>query len=75
MAHVGLRPQNAHGMALSIQRQTDELIADALSRKGTHSAFIECVPAEIGRAITQEVSVPTIGIGAGPRLRSGLSHP
>jgi len=71
MAHVGLRPQNVHvDGGYRIQRQTDELIADAIAaeKAGAFCVLIECVPAEIGRAITQEVSVPTIGIGAGPHV-------
>ncbi|MGC6444458.1 MAG: 3-methyl-2-oxobutanoate hydroxymethyltransferase [Rubripirellula sp.] len=71
MAHVGLRPQSVHVEGgYRIQRQTDKLLADAISaeRAGAFCVLIECVPTEIGRAITDAVSVPTIGIGAGPHV-------
>jgi 3-methyl-2-oxobutanoate hydroxymethyltransferase len=46
----------------------DRLLEDAyaLADAGAFSMVLECVPAELGRRVTQEVSVPTIGIGAGP---------
>ena len=68
--HVGLRPQNVHvDGGYRIQRQTDELIADAIAaeKAGAFCVLIECVPAEIGRNHTGR-SVPTIGIGAGPHV-------
>ena len=69
MAHVGLRPQNVHVEGgYRVKRQTQELVEDAVAAEqaGAFSVLIECVPADVGRAITEAVSVPTIGIGAGP---------
>ncbi len=69
MAHVGLRPQNVHvDGGYRVQRDADQLIADAQAAEqaGAFAVLIECVPATIGKAITASVSVPTIGIGAGP---------
>ncbi|MCP4890700.1 3-methyl-2-oxobutanoate hydroxymethyltransferase [Rubripirellula sp.] len=69
MAHVGLRPQNVHvDGGYRVQRDTERLIADAKAAEsaGAFCVLIECVPAEVGAAITAAVSVPTIGIGAGP---------
>ena len=40
--------------------------AKALEEAGVFSMVIECVPAPLAKRITEEVSVPTIGIGAGP---------
>lgn len=71
MAHVGLRPQNVHvDGGYRIQRDTERLIADAVAAQqaGAFAVLIECVPIEIGRAITESLSVPTIGIGAGPHV-------
>lgn len=71
MAHVGLRPQSVHVEGgYRIQRETDKLIADAIAAEnaGAFSVLIECVPTEVGKAITEAVSVPTIGIGAGSHV-------
>jgi 3-methyl-2-oxobutanoate hydroxymethyltransferase len=71
MAHVGLRPQNVHvDGGYRVQRDQQALVADAQAAEqaGAFAVLVECVPSEIGRAITDAVSVPTIGIGAGPHL-------
>lgn len=68
MAHVGLRPQNVHVEGgYRVQRDQQRLIDDAVAAEqaGAFSVLIECVPTEVGKAITDAVSVPTIGIGAG----------
>jgi 3-methyl-2-oxobutanoate hydroxymethyltransferase len=68
MAHVGLRPQNVHvDGGYRVQRDKKQLIADAKAaeKAGAFAVLIECVPTDIGKAITDAVSVPTIGIGAG----------
>ncbi|TWU60409.1 3-methyl-2-oxobutanoate hydroxymethyltransferase [Rubripirellula tenax] len=68
MAHVGLRPQNVHvDGGYRVQRNEQQLIADAKAAEdaGAFAVLIECVPSDIGKAITDAVSVPTIGIGAG----------
>ena len=69
MAHVGLRPQSVHvDGGYRVQRDADQLVNDAIAAEqaGAFSVLIECVPVEIGKAITDAVNVPTIGIGAGP---------
>ncbi len=71
MAHVGLRPQNVHvDGGYRVQRDQQTLVADAMAAEqaGAFAVLVECVPAEIGEAITAAVSVPTIGIGAGPHV-------
>ena len=68
IAHVGLRPQAVHAMGgYKVQRDRDELIADATAaeKAGAFCVLIECVPAEIAKELTEKLSVPTIGIGAG----------
>jgi 3-methyl-2-oxobutanoate hydroxymethyltransferase len=67
--HIGLLPQTM--LDYKVQGKTDEIankiIADAvaLDKAGIFSLVIECVPAALGKKITESVSVPTIGIGAG----------
>lgn len=69
MAHVGLRPQNVLvDGGYRVQRDKDALVKDAQAAEqaGAFCVLVECVPTDIGQAITDAVSVPTIGIGAGP---------
>ena len=40
--------------------------ARALQEAGAYSVVLECVPAPLARAITERLTIPTIGIGAGP---------
>lgn len=70
--HIGLTPQTAGllgGFKLqgknmeTAKRIIDE--AKALEEAGAFSLVIECVPEELGRAITEAVTIPTLGIGAG----------
>jgi 3-methyl-2-oxobutanoate hydroxymethyltransferase len=50
------------------QEGADRVIADAraLEQAGAYAIVVEGVPADLGRRVTEAVSVPTIGIGAGP---------
>ncbi len=73
MAHLGLTPQSIHRFGgFRVQgrgrdaRQT--LLADArrLEEAGAFALVLECVPAELASEVTTELSIPTIGIGAGP---------
>lgn len=68
MAHCGLRPQSVHQLGgYKVQRDEDQLIADATAAEaaGAFAIVLECIPSNIATHITQQVSVPTIGIGAG----------
>jgi 3-methyl-2-oxobutanoate hydroxymethyltransferase len=68
MAHVGLRPQSVHQMGgYRVQRDVERLRRDALSAQeaGAFAVLLECIPADQATAITAELKVPTIGIGAG----------
>lgn len=68
MAHVGVRPQNVHAMGgYKVQRDHDRLIADAQAAQdaGAFSIVLECIPASLADEITNLLSIPTIGIGAG----------
>ena len=69
MAHIGLTPQSVHRMGgFKVQRDAQALLEDAraVEQAGAFSLVVEGVPAELGAKITAAVSIPTIGIGAGP---------
>jgi 3-methyl-2-oxobutanoate hydroxymethyltransferase len=71
MAHLGFTPQSANQIGVRVQgrdaKAAARLIreADAVARAGAFAIVLELVPAELARAITHRVGVPTIGIGAG----------
>lgn len=72
MGHIGLTPQSVNAFGgFKVQGKTNEaaqkLIDDAkaLEKAGVFAIVVECVPAELGKAITEAVNVPVIGIGAG----------
>ena len=68
MGHVGLRPQSVHQLGgYRVQRDEKQLLADAkaVEQAGAFSIVLECIPAEIADRVTAELSIPTIGIGAG----------
>ncbi|HOV42438.1 MAG TPA: 3-methyl-2-oxobutanoate hydroxymethyltransferase [Syntrophothermus lipocalidus] len=73
MGHIGLTPQSVHQFGgFKVQGKDVEtarkLVRDAkaLEAAGVFAIVLECVPAALAERITAEVSVPTIGIGAGP---------
>jgi 3-methyl-2-oxobutanoate hydroxymethyltransferase len=73
MGHLGLTPQSIHAMGgyrvqgRKVEAAT-ELVADAraLAAAGVFAIVLEGVPNIVAQIVTQEVPVPTIGIGAGP---------
>ena len=72
MGHLGLTPQSVHAMGgFKVQgKQPDQaqrILEDALAIEaaGVYAIVLEGIPVELARMITREVSVPTIGIGAG----------
>lgn len=70
MAHVGMRPQAVRqlgGMG-KVQRDEQQLLDDARAAEdaGAFAIVLELVPAEIAERLTEQLSIPTIGIGAGP---------
>jgi 3-methyl-2-oxobutanoate hydroxymethyltransferase len=69
MAHVGLKPQSVLKLGgYKIQRNEEQLLADARAAQGAgaFAIVLECIPRGIARTITAALSIPTIGIGAGP---------
>ncbi len=73
MGHVGLTPQSIHRFGQYKVKGKDAAEAErilkgarALEAAGAFSVVLECVPAELARLVTESLSIPTIGIGAGP---------
>ncbi|MFP8487684.1 3-methyl-2-oxobutanoate hydroxymethyltransferase [Gracilimonas sp. Q87] len=73
MGHLGLTPQSIYKFGTYKVRATeteeaDDLIRDAklLEEAGCFSLVLEKIPAELAARVTEELSIPTIGIGAGP---------
>ncbi|MFN0124412.1 MAG: 3-methyl-2-oxobutanoate hydroxymethyltransferase [Blastocatellia bacterium] len=73
MGHIGLTPQSVLQMGgYKLQGKTmaaaREIIDDALSLEaaGAFAIVLEVIPAVLGRLITEQLKIPTIGIGAGP---------
>ena len=69
MGHVGLRPQAIRRLgAYKVQRSAEEILGDvrAVVDAGAFAVVVECIPRELAARITDEVPIPTIGIGAGP---------
>jgi 3-methyl-2-oxobutanoate hydroxymethyltransferase len=73
MAHIGLTPQSIHRIGgYKVQGRTDEaakrLIKEArvVEDAGAFSLLLEAIPVNLARSISKALSIPTIGIGAGP---------
>jgi 3-methyl-2-oxobutanoate hydroxymethyltransferase len=69
MGHVGLRPQSVHTLGgYRVQRNAEQLLADARAAEqaGAFAIVLECIPRAATKAVTDELKIPTIGIGAGP---------
>jgi 3-methyl-2-oxobutanoate hydroxymethyltransferase len=72
-AHIGLTPQSVNTLGgFRVQGKSDaaadRLVADAkaLEEAGAAIVLLEAVPAAVAKRVTEALSVPTIGIGAGP---------
>jgi len=73
MGHLGLTPQSIHQLGgFKAQgkntARAQELLDDAiaLEKAGAFAIVLECVPTELSKLITERLSIPTVGIGAGP---------
>lgn len=73
MGHIGLTPQSIHMIGgFRVQGRTEEAAkrlvaaAQALERAGAFAMVLELVPAPLAEKISKMLSIPTIGIGAGP---------
>lgn len=74
-AHLGLKPQSVHKIGgFKVQgrepKQAKQMIESArkLQGAGADLLLLECVPNEVGDAVTKAIQVPVIGIGAGPKV-------
>lgn len=72
MAHIGLTPQSVNSLGgFKVQGKSEEAAkelieaAKAVERAGAFAVVLECVPAKLAEIISKEISIPTIGIGAG----------
>lgn len=72
VAHIGLTPQSIHRMGgYKVQgkgKDVEKLLDDAraVEAAGAFMVVLECVPRQLAKEITEMLSIPTIGIGAGP---------
>lgn len=72
MGHVGLTPQSVHGFGgFKVQGRgeaAERVRRDALAVQevGAFAVVLEAMPRELGKEISRELKIPTIGIGAGP---------
>lgn len=72
MGHIGLTPQSVHRLGYRQQGKTEteakrlQEEALALQDAGVFSIVLEHIPAALAATITEKLTVPTIGIGAGP---------
>ncbi len=73
MGHVGLTPQSVHQFGGfrrvgKSSREAERVIEETriLQQAGAFAVVLESIPDEVAKAITQELEIPTIGIGAGP---------
>ncbi len=71
-AHLGLTPQSVHQLGgFKVQGKTDsaaeQLLADAMAMQeaGASMLVLEAIPAPLAAEVTKQLSIPTIGIGAG----------
>ncbi len=72
-AHLGLKPQSVHKLGgFKVQGREAEVAqrmidaARRLQNVGADIVLLECVPNELGQAVTEALEIPVIGIGAGP---------
>ena len=71
MGHVGFTPQSVHALGgFKVQgrgESADDILRDclAIQQAGAFAVVLEMVPADLAERITKELSIPTIGIGAG----------
>ncbi len=73
MGHIGLTPQSVNALGgYRVQGRTKAAArrvledAQALENAGAYAVVLECVPSPLAKVITERLTIPTIGIGAGP---------
>jgi 3-methyl-2-oxobutanoate hydroxymethyltransferase len=66
--HVGLVPQSVHALGgYRVQRDADRILQDAraIEQAGAALLVLEAIPATAAKEVTEALTIPTIGIGAG----------
>jgi 3-methyl-2-oxobutanoate hydroxymethyltransferase len=73
MGHLGLQPQSVHQVGGYVKQatkpqQVDALMVDAMALQdaGAFSLVLESIPADVAGEVSRALTIPTIGIGAGP---------
>ncbi|PZU09227.1 3-methyl-2-oxobutanoate hydroxymethyltransferase [Sphingomonas sp.] len=72
MGHLGFTPQSANQIGVRVQARTAQAAADlirdalALEKAGAFAIVLELVPIELAAEVSRRLTIPTIGIGAGP---------
>ncbi len=73
MGHLGLTPQSiykfgTYGVRAKGDEEADRLISDAMALQdaGCFALVLEKIPADLAKAVSEKLTIPTIGIGAGP---------
>lgn len=78
MGHVGFTPQSEHGLGGHVIQgrgeQIEQLLADAhaVQEAGAFAVVLEMVPSDAAARVTRELTIPTIGVGAGPHVDGQL---
>jgi 3-methyl-2-oxobutanoate hydroxymethyltransferase len=78
MAHIGFTPQSEHGLGGHIIQGrgegAEQLLADAhaVEDAGAFAVVLEMVPSLVAKRVTEELRIPTIGVGAGPHVDGQL---
>ncbi|AAT88871.1 3-methyl-2-oxobutanoate hydroxymethyltransferase [Leifsonia xyli subsp. xyli str. CTCB07] len=78
MGHIGFTPQSEHGLGGHLVQgrgQGAEQVVDdahAVEEAGAFAVVLEMVPADVAQRVTQELRIPTIGVGAGPHVDGQL---
>jgi len=75
MGHLGLMPQSinkfgSYSVRATDQKEADKLLSDAriLQNHGCFAIVLEKIPSMLAKEVTVSLSIPTIGIGAGPHV-------
>lgn len=73
MGHLGLLPQSIHQLGSFCKQAKTEVAAEnlledahALEKSGAFAVVLESIPKEVAQRVTEQLHIPTIGIGAGP---------
>ncbi len=78
MAHIGFTPQSEHGLGGHVIQgrgeQAEQLLEDAraVQDAGAFAVVLEMTPSSVAQRVTDELAIPTIGVGAGPHVDGQL---